>query len=46
MVDGLLTKKIESLAESMGIDALGFAAASEFSGYALSGTACYPRYFN
>jgi epoxyqueuosine reductase len=36
MVDGLLTNKIESLAESMEIDALGFAAASEFTGYALS----------
>ena len=36
MVDALLTERIKSLAESIEIDALGFADASEFSGYALS----------
>ena len=36
MVDALLAEKIKSLAESIGIDALGFADASEFANYALS----------
>ena len=32
----LLSEKIRNLSESTGIDAIGFAAATEFSGYALS----------
>ncbi len=32
----MLTEKIKSLSESLGIDAVGFAKASEFSGYALN----------
>lgn len=36
MVDELFTEKIENFADSIGIDALGFAGASEFTDYALS----------
>ena len=32
----LLSEKIRNLADAIGIDALGFAEASEFMGYALS----------
>ena len=36
MVNELLAEKIINLADSIGIDALGFASASEFTDYALS----------
>jgi epoxyqueuosine reductase len=36
MAETLLSEEIRGLAESIGIDALGFAEASEFRGYALS----------
>jgi epoxyqueuosine reductase len=36
MVDELLTEKIENLADSIGVDTLGFAGALEFTDYALS----------
>jgi len=36
MKKDLLSKKIRNLADSIGIDTLGFAEASEFTGYALS----------
>ena len=36
MVNELLAEKITNLADSIGIDALGFAEASEFTDYALS----------
>ena len=36
MIDELLTEKIENLADSIGIDALGLAGALEFTDYALS----------
>ncbi len=36
MKKDLLSKKIRNLADSIGVDALGFAEASEFTDYALS----------
>jgi hypothetical protein len=40
MVDELLTEKIENLADSIGVDALGFAGALEFTDYATRNCLC------